>query len=75
MKIFSIIFGAAILVSGATTATTQQTTEYGAMCSLKTNEDAVYGRGCCSHHGGQSYCSFDGHWICADGWESGCKCK
>lgn len=30
-------------------------------------------RGCCSHHGGVSHCSF-GTLYCKDGWASGCGC-
>ncbi len=33
-------------------------------------------RGCCSWHGGQSYCGTNGKWICKDGTESpSCSCK
>lgn len=32
------------------------------------------GRGCCSHHGGQSYCGSNERWICSDGWQSSCSC-
>ncbi len=32
------------------------------------------GRGCCSHHGGQSYCS-NGRWVCRDGtYSPSCTC-
>lgn len=39
--------------------------------------DKVYaGRGCCSHHGGQSYCSNDGRWVCNDGtYSPSCRCS
>jgi hypothetical protein len=38
--------------------------------------DTLYGRGCCSHHGGQSYCGANGRWICADGTTSpSCRCN
>lgn len=30
-------------------------------------------RGCCSHHGGVSHCSY-GTLYCQDGWTSGCGC-
>ena len=30
-------------------------------------------RGCCSHHGGVSFCS-NGNLYCNDGWVSGCGC-
>lgn len=34
------------------------------------------GRGCCSWHGGQSYCGNNGKWICKDGTESpSCSCS
>ncbi len=33
-------------------------------------------RGCCSWHGGQSYCGSSGYWICGDGTESpSCTCN
>ena len=37
------------------------------------NVDA--GQGCCSHHGGQSFCGSSGYWICGDGTQSpSCGC-
>lgn len=34
------------------------------------------GRGCCSYHGGQDYCSSTGHWMCNDGTQSPtCTCS
>lgn len=33
-------------------------------------------RGCCSHHGGISYCGSNGYFICADGMQSpSCECS
>jgi hypothetical protein len=31
--------------------------------------------GCCSWHGGVSYCGYMGKYICNDGWTSGCSCN
>lgn len=36
---------------------------------------AIAGSGCCSWHGGQSFCGASGYWICGDGTESpSCTC-
>jgi len=36
---------------------------------------AIAGRGCCSWHGGQSYCASNGRWVCADGtYSPSCTC-
>ena len=37
--------------------------------------EPLFGRGCCSSHGGEAYCSVSGRWMCADGWESSCSCR
>lgn len=36
---------------------------------------ALAGRGCCSWHGGQSYCASNGRWVCQDGtYSPSCTC-
>jgi hypothetical protein len=41
-----------------------------------TNGDLLMGRGCCSHHGGQSHCSKSGRWVCMDGtFSPTCRCR
>ena len=41
-----------------------------------TGMDINYQRGCCSHHGGVSYCGRSGYFICADGTQSpSCRCR
>lgn len=38
-------------------------------------QEVSAGRGCCSHHGGQAYCS-NGRWVCGDGtYSSTCTCS
>lgn len=38
-------------------------------------EEVSAGRGCCSHHGGQAYCS-NGRWVCRDGtYSPTCTCS
>lgn len=44
------------------------------MASFMFVKPVFAGQGCCSHHGGQSYCS-GSHWICSDGWRSSCFCS
>ncbi len=44
------------------------------LATVLVNSPVYAGRGCCSWHGGQSYCGSDGQWICSDGWESSCTC-
>ncbi len=38
-------------------------------------QEVLAGRGCCSHHGGQAYCS-NGRWVCRDGtYSPTCTCS
>lgn len=38
-------------------------------------DKVLAGKGCCSHHGGQAYCS-DGRWVCKDGtYSPTCTCS
>ena len=45
------------------------------ICMFFSSNRVLAGRGCCSHHGGQAYCS-DGRWVCNDGtYSPTCTCS
>lgn len=45
------------------------------ICIFFSIDKVLAGRGCCSHHGGQAYCS-DGRWVCKDGtYSPTCTCS
>lgn len=45
------------------------------VAALNITSFQVLGRGCCSHHGGQAYCS-NGRWVCGDGtYSPSCTCS
>ena len=45
------------------------------ICMFLSSDKVLAGRGCCSHHGGQAYCS-GGRWVCNDGtYSPTCTCS
>ena len=54
---------------------------FGGMCfgAIKMSQgylDMSYKSGCCSRHGGVSYCGKNGYFVCADGTKSPtCRCR
>ena len=45
------------------------------ICIFFSIDKVLAGKGCCSHHGGQDYCS-SGRWVCKDGtYSSTCTCS
>ena len=54
---------------------------FGGMCfgAIKMSQDYLglsNKSGCCSNHGGVSYCGNTGHFVCMDGTQSpSCRCK
>ena len=45
------------------------------ICIFFSMDKVLAGRGCCSHHGGQAYCS-SGRWVCKDGtYSPTCTCS
>lgn len=45
------------------------------ICMFFSIDKVLAGRGCCSHHGGQDYCS-GGRWVCNDGtYSPTCTCS
>lgn len=45
------------------------------ICIFFSIDKVLAGRGCCSHHGGQAYCS-GGRWVCKDGtYSPTCTCS
>jgi len=56
------------------------TTMFGGVCigAVKMSQDYIEAQrsGCCSRHGGVSYCGQSGYYICADGTRSkSCRCR
>ncbi len=63
-KILTIVFLLTICIGGA------------AFAAIVSGSDASFRRGCCSHHGGVSYCGKSGYYVCVDGAVSPtCRCR